>query len=111
VKGKGITDGVATVAYLGAAENVATKFVKNDRGGVKPQKDEAHEEVNVTEPFSSGDQWKSMEKTFTVGFKEHNLKQLTGTTLAMIEFKFVLPQYSTDCEICDVQLVAQPDKK
>ena len=35
VKGKGITDGVCTVAYLGAAENVATKFQKNDRGGVK----------------------------------------------------------------------------
>jgi len=46
-----------------------------------------------------------------VGFKERNLKKLTGTTLAMIEFKFVLPQYGSDCEICDVQLVAAPDKK
>ncbi|MDR3405564.1 MAG: VCBS repeat-containing protein [Chthoniobacter sp.] len=111
VKGKGITDGACTVAYLGAAENVATKFVKNERGAAKAQKDETHEEVNVTEPFSSGNEWKSMEKTFTVGFKEHNLKKLTGTTLAMIEFKFVLPQYGSDCEICDVQLVAAPDKK
>jgi len=90
---------------------VATKFQNNDRGGVKAQKDETHEEVNVTEPFSSGNEWKSMEKTFTVGFKEHVLKKLPETTLAMIEFKFVLPQYGSDCEICDVQLVAVPGSK
>ena len=67
--------------------------------------------MNVTEPFTSGNEWKSMEKTFTVGFKEHNLKKLAGTTLAMIEFKCVLPQYASDCEICDVQLVAVPAGK
>lgn len=111
VKGKGITDGVCTVAYLGAAENVATKFQKNERGGVKAQKDETHEEVNVTAPFSSSNEWKSMEKTFTVSFKERGLKKLAGTTLAMIEFKFVLPQYSADCEICDVRLVPSSSGK
>jgi hypothetical protein len=112
VKGKSITDGVCTVAYLGAAENVATKFQKNDRGGVvKAQKDETHEEVNEKVPFSGANEWKSMEKTFTVNFKEHGLKKLPATTLAMIEFKFVLPQYAAECQICDVQLVAVPDKK
>jgi hypothetical protein len=111
VKGKGITDGACTVAYLGAAENVATKFQKNERGGTKAQKDETHEEVNVVEPFTSGNEWKSMEKTFTVSFKEHGLKKLPATTLAMVEFKFVLPQYGADCEICDVQLVAVPAGK
>jgi hypothetical protein len=110
-KGKGIGDGVCTVAYLGAAENVATKFQRNERGGVKAQKDETHEETNVTAPFTSSDEWKSIEKTFTVNFKEHGLKKLTATTLAMIEFKFVLPQYAANCQICDVQLVALPDKK
>ncbi len=111
VKGKGITDGVCTVAYLGAVENVATKFQRDERGGVKALKDDTHEEVNVTENFTSGNEWKSMEKTFTVGFKEHALKKLPTTTLAMIEFKFVLPQYSGECQICDVQLVAVPGNK
>jgi hypothetical protein len=111
VKGKGITDGVCTVAYLGAAENVATKFVRNDRGGAKAQKDETHEEVYEKAPFSSGDKWQSIEKTFTVHFKEAGLRKLGTTTLAMIEFKCVLPQYSADCELCDVQLVAVPATK
>lgn len=111
VKGKGITDGLCTVAYLGAAENVATKFQKNDRGGVKVQKDDTHEEVRVTETLTSASEWKSMEKTFTVNFKDSKLKKIGVTTLAMIEFKFVLPQYGADCQICDVQLVALPDKK
>jgi len=108
VKGKSITDGVCTVAYLGAAENTATKFQKNDRGGVKPVKDDTHEEIEVAEPFSSGNEWKRMEKTFTVGFKEHGLKKLGTTTLAMIEFKYVLPQYAGECEIADVQLTVVP---
>jgi hypothetical protein len=108
VKGKGITDGVCTVALLGAAENVATNFQKNDRGGVKPVKDDTHEEVDVTEPFSSGNEWKTMEKTFTVRFKEQGLKKLGTTTLTMLEFKFTLPQFSGEFQLCDVQLSAAP---
>jgi hypothetical protein len=111
VKGKGITEGVCTVAYLGAAENVAKKFSRNDRGGVKALKDETHEEVNEKETFTSGNEWKAMEKTFTVNFKESVLKKIGTTTLAMIEFKFVLPQYAAECQICDVQLAAVPGGK
>jgi len=111
VKGQKITDGVCTVAYLGAAENVATKFQRNDRGGVKALKDDTHEEINVTENFTSSNEWKAMEKTFTVSFKERALKKLGTTTLAMIEFKVVLPQYSGECQICDVALTAVPDSK
>jgi hypothetical protein len=111
VKGKQITDGVCTVAYLGAAENVATKFQRNERGGVKVLKDEGHEEVDVAESFSSSDNWKPVEKTFTVSFKEHALKKLGTTTLAMIDFKFLLPQYTGECQICDVSLTEVPSGK
>jgi hypothetical protein len=110
VKGKGLADGLCTVAYLGAAENVATKFKRGERGSVKADKDETHEIVEVSEPFTNTNAWKAVEKTFTVGFKEHGLKKLDTTTLALIELKFVLPQYSTECQICDVQLVAKPGK-
>ena len=109
-KGKGLQDGLCTVAYLGAAENVATKFKRGERGSVKADKDETHEIVEVTEPFTNNNAWKNFEKTFTVGFKDRALKKLEATTLAIIEIKFALPQYSTDCEICDVQLVAKPGK-
>jgi hypothetical protein len=110
VKGKGLQDGLCTVAYIGAAENVATKFKKGERGSVKADKDETHEIVEVTEPFTNGNAWKNVEKTFTVGFKERGLKKLETTTLAIIEFKFVLPQYNADVQICDIQLVAKAAK-
>ena len=97
--------------YLGAAENVATKFKRGERGSVKADKDETHEIVEVTEPFTNGGAWKAMDKTFTVGFKERGLKKLDVTTLAVIEFKFVLPQYASDCQICDVELIAKPAAK
>jgi hypothetical protein len=107
VKGVGIDGGVCTLAYLGAAENVPTKFKRGERGSVKADKNEAHEKVLVTENFSGGGAWKSVEKTFTVTFKG-DLKKLTDSTLAILEFKFTLPQYGSVCEIADVQLLAKP---
>ncbi len=43
VKGGGIEDGVCTVAYLGAAENVPKKVIRGERGSVKVDKNEAHD--------------------------------------------------------------------
>ena len=110
VKGTGIRGGACTVAYLGVAENAPRKVTRGNRGAVSIQKNETHEEVLVTESFSSGNAWKAVEKTFQVGFKESSLKKLEATTLAVMEFKFTLPQYASDCQICDVQLVAKPGK-
>jgi hypothetical protein len=110
VRGKAIQEGVATVAILGAAENVAKKFQKNERGAVKALKDETHEEILESEKFSSSNQWKTVEKTFTLNFKERALKTLTESTLAVLEFKYTLPQFSGECDICDVQLVAKAAK-
>jgi len=104
VKGVGIEDGVCTVAYIGAAENVPKKVVRGERGAVKADKNEAHEEVLVTENFTGSGAWKTVEKTFTVGFKEKDVKKLDETTLAILEFKCILKQFGNDCEICDVQL-------
>lgn len=107
VKGMSIEEGVCTVAYLGVAENVATKFKKNEGRGVKADKDETHEEVLVQENITASKDWKAMEKTFTVGFKESALKKptVTDTTLTILEFKFNLPPYTGVCEISDVSLV------
>jgi hypothetical protein len=104
-KGVGFQNGVCTVAYLGAAENVATKFKRGERGSVKADKNETNEKIYVTENFNPGGAWKSYEKPFTVGFKERDLKKLETTTLAILEFKFNMPQYTTDCQICDVEIV------
>ncbi len=104
-KGTGLVDGSCTVAYLGAAENVPKKFTRGERGSVKVDKNETHEEVRVVENFSANSGWKNYEKSFQVVFKEKDLKKLEETTLAMIGFEFTLPQYAADCEICDVQLV------
>jgi hypothetical protein len=109
-KGVGFENGICTVAYLGAAENVATKFKRGERGAVKAEKDDTHEIVEVTENFTAGGAWKNVSKSFTVAFKDKNLKKLDATTLGIIEFKFNIPQYSATCEICDVQLVAKPGK-
>ncbi len=103
-RGKGIREGVCTVAYLGANENTAAKFVKTGRG-VKADKDETKDEIHEALPFSSNNAWKDMEKTFTVRFKEKNIKKLDVTTLAILEFKFELMQQLGDCDIADVQLV------
>lgn len=103
-RGKGIREGVCTLAYLGANENKSTKFVKTGRG-VKVDKDETKDEIHETESFSSNQNWKSVEKTFTVHFKDKNIKKLETTTLAILEFKFELLQYVGECDIADVQLV------
>jgi hypothetical protein len=103
-RGKGIREGVATVAYLGANDNTAAKFAKTGRG-VKVDKDETKDEIHETESFTSNTAWKNVEKTFTVRFKEKNIKKLETTTLAILEFKFELIQYLGDCDIADVQLV------
>jgi hypothetical protein len=103
-KGKGIREGVCTLAYLGANENTGTKFVKTGRG-VKVDKDETKDEIHETEQFTSNTNWKTVEKTFTIHFKDKNIKKLETTTLAILEFKFELLQYLGDCSICDVQLV------
>lgn len=110
VRGKMIQEGVATVAILGAAENIAKKFQKNERGAVKALKDETNEQILQSEKFTSSDAWKTVEKTFTLNFKERALKQLTASTLAVVEFKFTLPQYQGHCDIADVQLVGKPVK-
>lgn len=104
-KGVGFQNAVCTVAYLGAAENVATKFKRGERGSVKADKNEAHEIVLVTENFAPGGAWKTHEKTFTVGFKDRDVKKIETTTLAILEFRFNIPQYTTDCQITDVELV------
>jgi len=110
VRGKAVQDGLATVAILGAAELIAKSFKKNERGAVKQIKDETNEQLLESEKFTGGDSWKHVEKTFTINFKERVLKQLPETTLAVIEFKYTLPQYSGRCDIADVQLVAKPAK-
>lgn len=107
MKGAGIRDGQVTVAYLGANENTPTKFSVAGRGS-KAVKDEAHEEIYEEEKFSSSTQWKTVEKTFSVRFRDKAIKALDVTTLAIIEFKFELEQYLGFCEIADVQLVAKP---
>jgi hypothetical protein len=58
--------------------------------------------------FSSSGDWKKVEKTFTVRFGEKGVRQLETTTLAILEFKFRLPQYHGECEIADVQIVPKP---
>jgi hypothetical protein len=108
VKGVGIDGGICTLAYLGAAENVPTKFKRGERGSVKADKNEAHEMVYVTEAFSGSGAWKTAETTFVVGFKDRDVKKIADTTLCILEFKFTLPQYGSVCEIADVQLVAKP---
>jgi hypothetical protein len=104
VRGKGIREGLCTLAYLGANENAPTKFTKTERGA-KAVKDETKEEVHETEAFTSSTTWKNVEKTFTVRFKEKGIKALDTTTLAILEFKFELIQYLGECDIADVQLV------
>ena len=106
-KGSTIQNGIATVAYIGANENKPTKFVKGERGAAKPVKDEASEEQHETVTFSSSTAWKTAEKTFAVHFREKGIRALDYTTLAILEFKFQLTQYTGDCQICDVQLVAK----
>ena len=103
MKGAGIRDGQATVGYLGANENTPTKFTVAGRG-MKAIKDEAHEEIYETEKFSNSPQWKTVKKSFPVKFRDKTIKSLDVTTLAIIEFKFELEQYSGFCEIADVQL-------
>jgi hypothetical protein len=103
-RGKGIKEGTCTLAYLGANENTGTKFVKTGRG-VKVDKDETKDEIHETEPLSSNNTWKNVEKTFTVRFKHKDIKKLETTTLAILEFKFELMQYLGECDIADVQLV------
>ena len=103
VKGNGIRDGVATVAYLGANENKPTKFAKAGRG-MKAVKDEAHEEIYETEKFSNSAQWKTMKKSVPIRFKDKTIKALDVTTLAVLEFRFELEQYTGTCEIADVKL-------
>ncbi|MEQ1860484.1 MAG: VCBS repeat-containing protein [Chthoniobacteraceae bacterium] len=112
VRGTTIKEGVATVAYLGANENVPTKFAANSGGrGSKALKDEAHEEIHEVEKFTSSAQWKTVEKTFSVRFRDKSIKALDTTTLAIIEFKFELPQYTGVCEIADVQVMQKPAVK
>ena len=104
VKGAGIRDGQATVAFLGANENKPTKFTPSGRGS-KAVKDEAHEEIYETEKFSNNAQWKTVKKTFTIRFKDKSIKSLDVTTHAILEFRFELDQYTGSCEIADVQLM------
>ena len=104
VKGNGIRDGVATVAYLGANENKPTKFAKAGRG-MKAVKDEAHEEIYETEKFSGGAQWKTVKKSIPIRFRDKTIKILDVATLAIIEFRFELEQYTGTCEIADVKLI------
>ena len=103
MKGTGMRDAQATVAYLGANENTPTKFTPSGRG-VKAIKDEAHEELYEVEKFSNSAQWKTVKKTFTVRFKDKTIKSLDATTLAILEFRFELDQYLGSCEIADVQV-------
>jgi hypothetical protein len=107
LRGSGIRDGQATVAYLGANENKPTKFTSAGRG-MKAVKDEAHEEIYETEKFSNTGTWKTVRKTVPVRFRDKSIKVLDVTTLAILEFRFELDQYTGFCEIADVQLT--PDK-
>jgi hypothetical protein len=108
VKGRTIQDGVATVAYLGANEGKPTKFEKGERGAAKPIKDETNEQQEEPVNFSSSADWKKVEKTFTVHFREKGIRALEETTLAILEFKFRLTPYLGDCLLADVQIVPKP---
>ena len=103
MRGGGMRDSQATVAYLGANENKPTKFTPSGRG-VKAVKDEAHEELYEVEKFSNTAQWRTVKKSFTVHFRDKTIKSLDTTTLAILEFRFELDQYAGFCEIADVQV-------
>lgn len=111
VRGRGIQNGLCTIAFLGANENKPSKFVKSERGS-KPVKDEAKEEILETVKFTSAKEWTNIEQTVQVRFRDRSIRALDTTTLAMLEFKFELVKlYGPgepalgECEICDVQLI------
>lgn len=103
MRASAIKGGTATVAFLAANENEPTKFTRVGRGS-KVVKDESHEEVLEEVTFGSSATWKQVEKTFSVRFKDRQLKA-EKTTLAIIEFKFQLAQYTGFCELADVLLI------
>ena len=82
-----------------------TKFKRGERGSVKADKNEANEKVHVTENFTAGRRLEDHRENLHRRLQGARLKKLETTTLAILEFKFNLPQYSADCEICDVQIV------
>lgn len=105
VRGARFDNAVATVALLGVAEIAPPKKTKKMRG-VDIQRNEKKEEVDVEQNFTGSNGWANQSKTFTIAWKEKEVRALPGPNHAVLEFKAYLTPYDGICEICDVELVA-----
>ncbi len=103
VKGKRMTDAVATVALFGHKELEKPKFEKKERGA-NAIRNEKKEEILITENLNNGNAWSTVNKPFSVAFKDKDVKTLSAPTFAILEFKAYLAQYDGECEICDVAI-------
>jgi hypothetical protein len=104
-RGARFDDAVATVALLGVAEIAPPKKTKKMRG-VDIQRNEKKEEVEVEVNFTPSNGWQPQSKTFTINWKEKEVRALPGPTHAILEFKAYLAPFDGVCDICDVELVA-----
>jgi hypothetical protein len=103
VRGKRMSESLATIAYLGVKELEKPKFARKPSGrGATMTRNEKTEEIRITQELQNSNTWQTVSKSFTVAFKEKDTKGLTEPTFAILEFKATLAPYDGECAICDV---------
>jgi hypothetical protein len=105
VRGARFDQSVATVALLGVAEIAPPKKTKKMRG-VDIQRNEKKEEIDIEQNFTPSNGWANQSKTFTITWKEKEVRALPAPTHAILEFKAYLTPFDGVCDVCDVELVA-----
>ncbi len=104
-RGARFENAVATVALLGVAELGPAKKTKKMRG-VDIVRNEKKEENDIEQTFTGSNGWSSQSKSFTINWKEKEVRALPAPTHAILEFKCYLAPFDGVCDICDVEILA-----
>lgn len=105
VKGQGVRDAQATLAYIGQQELAPEKVVRGGRGSARVERSLATDEQEESFSFQVGGQWNTVSRNVRVNFRNRDLRDMETVSAAVFEIAFVLPDQDSTIYIDDVKLV------
>jgi hypothetical protein len=106
-KGSGIAKANVFLGWWGWKSLGERKVTYGARGASKVENNHANEIDQISKDFGSSDAWKTFSQTFTVRFKDKNLKDVKSTHMAVLVIAFELRPPDGFLYLDDFQLVPQ----
>lgn len=106
-KGSGVVRAHIFLGWWGRKELGEDRIIRGERGAVSKIHNVADEHGNIAEDFRPGASWSKLEKSFTINFKNRDLKDVKATHKAVLIICFELSSPDGTLYLDDLKLVPQ----